>query len=191
MRYLVIVVLAILTFAPMQALGVASKVSKQRIYHTERHGGSDMQTNQALGDLFYPWPFHHGQGSDHGMARELRSTGMISTTDILFESNSSEIKPQSRRTLDEIGGILSQNPNLKIEIGGHTDAVGSDEYNKTLSRERAQQVKTYLVSHFPRIKAGNLTVAGYGRSKPVASNETSSGRKQNRRVEFKVLSGAK
>jgi OOP family OmpA-OmpF porin len=51
-------------------------------------------------------------------------------------------------------------------------------------------VKTYLVSHFPRIKSGNLTVAGYGRSRPVASNETDAGRKQNRRVEFKVVGGA-
>ena len=89
--------------------------------------------------------------------------------------------------LDEIGKILIQWPQLKIEIGGHADARGSDAYNMDLTQKRAQSVLDYLIQGFPQIKADQYTAMGYGERKPVASNKTVEGMAKNRRVEFKVL----
>ncbi|MDH3217862.1 MAG: OmpA family protein, partial [Candidatus Krumholzibacteria bacterium] len=118
---------------------------------------------------------------------QLLDTGMIRTSNILFETNKADLKPESRRILDEIGGTLQQWPELKIEIGGHTDSRGAANYNQTLSERRANAVRDYLVSNFAKVKSGNLSVAGYGESQAIASNDTVAGRAKNRRVEFKVL----
>jgi len=80
---------------------------------------------------------------------------------------------------------LNDNPNLEIEIGGHTDNIGSVAYNLELSRERAKAVTLYLVSKGIRIS--RIKFKGYGRSIPIASNETEEGRQLNRRVEFKII----
>ena len=114
-------------------------------------------------------------------------TGLISTTAILFDFNKATLKPESKDELDKLGGILVQVPDLKIEIGGHTDAIGSDATNMKLSDERAKAVRDYLVTNFSQINADNLISKGYGESKPVASNDTNEGRAKNRRVEFKIL----
>jgi outer membrane protein OmpA-like peptidoglycan-associated protein len=113
-------------------------------------------------------------------------TGVIRASNIYFESAKADIKPESHGRLDEIGGVLAQWPDLKVEVGGHTDAEGTDEFNETLSADRAKAVRDYLVGKFPQINPRNLSVKGYGKSAPVASNETEAGRAQNRRVEFTV-----
>jgi OOP family OmpA-OmpF porin len=114
-------------------------------------------------------------------------TGLISSTDILFDLNKSTLKPESKTELDRIGAILVQVPDLKIEIGGHTDSTGSDKTNMVLSEARANAVRDYLVKNFPQINGANLMAKGYGESKPVASNDTKEGRAQNRRVEFRIM----
>jgi OOP family OmpA-OmpF porin len=114
-------------------------------------------------------------------------TGMISTTEILFETGKADLKPASKKVLDEIGKLLVQVPNLKVEIGGHTDSQGSDAFNMKLSEERAKAVRDYLIKNFSDINAGNLASRGYGESKPVADNGTAEGMAKNRRVEFKIL----
>jgi OOP family OmpA-OmpF porin len=114
-------------------------------------------------------------------------TGLISTTEILFDFNKATLKPESKAPLDAIGNILMQVPDLKIEVGGHTDGVGSDVYNKKLSDARAKTVRDYLVKNFPQINGDNISSAGYGESKPVATNDTKEGQAKNRRVEFKIL----
>jgi outer membrane protein OmpA-like peptidoglycan-associated protein len=76
---------------------------------------------------------------------------------------------------------------LRIEIGGHCDARGSDAYNLDLSQKRSQAVLDYLVQKFPQINKEQYEAKGYGESKPVASNKTIEGMAKNRRVEFKVL----
>ncbi|HVO76747.1 MAG TPA: OmpA family protein, partial [Candidatus Bathyarchaeia archaeon] len=76
---------------------------------------------------------------------------------------------------------------LKVEVGGHTDATGSDKTNMTLSNERAKAVRDYLLKGFPQLKADNLSAKGYGKTMPVASNDTKEGRAKNRRVEFKII----
>ena len=118
---------------------------------------------------------------------ELLDTGKITVRDINFETAKWNILPESYRVLDEIGNILVQWPELRIEIGGHADARGSDSYNLDLSQKRAQAVLEYLTAKFPAINASQYTARGYGESKPVATNATVEGMAKNRRVEFTVL----
>ena len=101
---------------------------------------------------------------------------------ILFESGSSTLLPQSFAELDRLAVELKNRPTVRIEISGHTDDQGSETTNKLLSQGRAESVKNYLVGK--GIEAVRMEHKGYGESKPVASNKTEEGRKQNRRVEF-------
>jgi outer membrane protein OmpA-like peptidoglycan-associated protein len=122
-----------------------------------------------------------------GKEAELLDTGQLRLQNVLFETNKADLKPESYPALDEVGSILAKWPELKIEIGGHTDDRGAADYNQSLSQRRAQAVLDYLTSHFSSIHGDQYTVVGYGESQPVASNDTAQGRAQNRRVEFKVL----
>jgi len=118
---------------------------------------------------------------------ELLDKGRITTREIHFETAKWDILPESGPVLDDIGKVLIQWPQLKIEIGGHADARGSDAYNMNLTQKRAQSVLEYLEQHFPQINKDQYTAVGYGERKPVASNKTVEGMAKNRRVEFKVL----
>jgi len=118
---------------------------------------------------------------------ELLDKGRITTREIHFETAKWDILPESEPVLDDIGKILIQWPQLKIEIGGHTDARGSVAYNHDLSQKRAQAVLEYVIVHFPQINKDQYTAVGYGELKPIASNKTVEGMAKNRRVEFKVL----
>ena len=108
---------------------------------------------------------------------------------ILFETGSSIVSDDfSRRQLDEAGKALSSSALAKyrFEIAGHTDSVGTDEYNQSLSESRARAVKRHLVDRY-RIDGSRLEIRGYGETLPVASNESEAGRARNRRVVFKRL----
>ena len=118
---------------------------------------------------------------------ELLDKGVITARDIHFQTAKWDILPESRPILDEIGKILIQWPQLRIEIGGHADARGSDSYNMDLTQKRAQSVLDYLLTNFPQITRDQYTARGYGERTPVASNRTVEGMARNRRVEFKVL----
>jgi len=88
--------------------------------------------------------------------------------------------------LDEVGNTLKQNPNIKVEIGGHTDATGSDKADMAISLKRAESAKKYLMDKF-NVSGNRLVVKGYGKTKPIADNSTKEGRAKNRRVEFRIL----
>jgi OOP family OmpA-OmpF porin len=103
-----------------------------------------------------------------------------------FEPASTRLTAPSRQTLDMIAAALREQPDLKIEVGGHTDSQGSREANLKVSRQRADVVVKYLVN--AGVPRTSLVAKGYGSSRPVADNATEEGRTQNRRVEFKVLS---
>ncbi|MGD8253413.1 MAG: OmpA family protein [Syntrophobacterales bacterium] len=103
----------------------------------------------------------------------------------LYDSNSSYMKAEAYPLLDEVASILMQNPEMKVEVQGHTDNKGSAQYNQWLSEKRAQRVTDYLVSK--GIDPSRLEAKGYGLTQPVASNDTAQGRAQNRRVELKRL----
>jgi OOP family OmpA-OmpF porin len=105
---------------------------------------------------------------------------------VLFDLNSSTLRPEAAAELDKIVQGLKSQPTVRVEIGGHTCNIGTEPYNLGLSRRRAEAVQSYLVSH--GIDASRLTAEGYGEFSPIVSNDTESGRQQNRRVEFRILS---
>jgi outer membrane protein OmpA-like peptidoglycan-associated protein/tetratricopeptide (TPR) repeat protein len=104
---------------------------------------------------------------------------------IFFKTDSHELLPQSMSELSKLLELMTQNANLKIEIGGHTDNVGTLVYNKALSEKRALSVYNYLIEN--GIAEARLSYTGYASQVPVASNDTEEGRALNRRTEFKVI----
>jgi OOP family OmpA-OmpF porin len=118
---------------------------------------------------------------------ELLDTGMIRISDINFETGKADLPADAAPTLDVVGAVLSKWPEIKIEIGGHTDSRGSAAYNQELSQRRAAAVRDYLLGHFSQLQADQLTVRGYGESKPLVPNTNALNLAKNRRVECKVL----
>jgi outer membrane protein OmpA-like peptidoglycan-associated protein len=117
---------------------------------------------------------------------ELLDTGMIQLSDVNFETGKSDILPESFAVLDAVGTLLGRWPELKIEIGGHTDSRGSNATNQKLSDSRAKAVLAYLLGKFPELKAEQFTAKGYGESKPLVPNNSDLNMAKNRRVEFVV-----
>ena len=115
---------------------------------------------------------------------EVEQGKVIVLRNVLFKTASSEITPSSYAELDQLRKYLQSNPAVEIEIAGHTDSVGDEGYNLKLSRERAEAIGKYLVEK--GTEARRLTMKGYGKEAPVASNETLQGRQKNRRVEFRI-----
>jgi outer membrane protein OmpA-like peptidoglycan-associated protein len=118
--------------------------------------------------------------------RETARGLIVNISDVLFDFNKYTLKPGAREKLAKVSGILLAYPGLKIQLEGHTDSVGSDGYNQTLSEKRADAVRDYLVTE--GVPADGVTAEGYGKANPVASNDTPAGRQQNRRVDM-VVSG--
>ncbi len=111
---------------------------------------------------------------------------IVSMPDVLFDFDKYTLKPEARERLAKISGIVLAYPDLKLQVEGYTDSIGSDQYNQTLSEKRAESVRDYLVSS--GVSINNVTAAGMGKSDPVADNGTAAGRRLNRRVEM-VVSG--
>lgn len=111
---------------------------------------------------------------------------IVSMPDVLFDFNKYTLKPEARERLARISGIVLAYPDLKLEIDGYTDSVGSDEYNQTLSDKRAESVRDYLVSS--GVGMNSVAARGMGKADPVADNSTAAGRQLNRRVEM-IVSG--
>jgi len=113
--------------------------------------------------------------------------GLIANmSDVLFRSGSYELMPAARERLAKVSGIILAYPSLHVAIEGHTDSVGGDEYNQSLSERRADSVRDYFVQQ--GIPAASIEARGFGKTSPIAANDTPEGRQQNRRVEL-VLSG--
>ena len=111
---------------------------------------------------------------------------IVSMSDVLFDTGQYSLKPGAREKLAKVAGILISYPGLNIEVGGYTDNVGGDELNQKLSENRAGTVLKYLVEQ--GVITNSVSAKGFGDTSPVASNTTSSGRQENRRVEL-VVSG--
>jgi len=109
-------------------------------------------------------------------------------SDVLFDTGKFSLKPGAREKLAKVAGILLAYPGLNIEVGGYTDNVGGDAMNQTLSENRADSVRDYLVQE--GVASGSVSAKGYGSTLPVASNDNSAGRQQNRRVELLVSGDA-
>lgn len=104
---------------------------------------------------------------------------------ITFAFNRYDVQPQFQATLNEVAQTLNAYPATMIDVLGHTDSVGSDAYNQTLSEQRASSVANYLVAR--GVNRARIATRGYGESMPIADNATEAGRAQNRRVEIKVV----
>jgi outer membrane protein OmpA-like peptidoglycan-associated protein len=115
----------------------------------------------------------------------LTAGSVIALRNIFFNTASYELLPTSNAELDKLTALLKANPTLRIELGGHTDNVGADAANLSLSDQRAKAVRDHLVSK--GIDGARITARGYGETKPVATNDTEEGRAQNRRTEVTVL----
>lgn len=118
-------------------------------------------------------------------ASNLRMGATIKLNRIYFEPDSTNMEASSIPTVDELFDFLQENPNIVIEVGGHTNGIPSHEYCDQLSTERSKSVAQYLVDK--GIPASQLRYKGYGKRKPVATNSTEEGRAKNQRVEIKVL----
>jgi outer membrane protein OmpA-like peptidoglycan-associated protein len=118
--------------------------------------------------------------------RETARGLIVNISDVLFDFDSATLRPGARERLARVAGILMSTPGLRINVEGHTDSVGTDGYNQRLSEARAASVRDYVVRN--GIQSGTVGTAGFGESQPVATNGTSAGRQQNRRVEL-VVSG--
>jgi outer membrane protein OmpA-like peptidoglycan-associated protein len=111
---------------------------------------------------------------------------IVNMSDVLFDFGKHTLRPGAREKLAKISGIVLAHPGLKLEVEGHTDAVGSDEFNQKLSEARASGVRDYLVGQ--GLNSANIVARGFGETLPVATNDNATGRQQNRRVEL-VVSG--
>jgi len=111
---------------------------------------------------------------------------IVNMSDVLFDTGRFTLTPGAREKLAKVSGIILSHPGLTVKVEGHTDSVGSDEYNMKLSENRANSVRTFLVGQ--GIESGSVTAQGFGKTMPVADNSTAAGRQRNRRVEL-VVSG--
>jgi outer membrane protein OmpA-like peptidoglycan-associated protein len=102
-----------------------------------------------------------------------------------FAFDKSELLPESYPVLDKSVKLLNDRPEIKVEIEGYTDYIGTEEYNQKLSVERAETVKAYLISK--GIAANRLSTIGYGKGNPIANNDSDEGRAMNRRIVFKII----
>jgi outer membrane protein OmpA-like peptidoglycan-associated protein len=111
---------------------------------------------------------------------------VVNLSDVTFATGQATLQPGAREKLARVSGILAAHPELRLEIEGHTDSIGSDALNQTLSQKRADAVLAYLVQQ--GVPAAAASATGFGKNRPVASNDTAEGRQLNRRVEL-VVSG--
>jgi outer membrane protein OmpA-like peptidoglycan-associated protein len=111
---------------------------------------------------------------------------IVNMDDVLFDTAKFTLRPLAREKLAKVAGIVSGHPGLRLDVEGHTDSVGGDDYNQQLSEQRGATVRDYLTGQ--GMATGSVSSKGFGKTQPVASNETPAGRQQNRRVEL-VISG--
>ena len=111
---------------------------------------------------------------------------IVNMSDVLFDTGKSTLRPAAREKLAKVAGIVAGHPGLRLDVEGHTDSVGGEDYNQKLSEQRGGAVRDYLTKE--GMAAASVTAKGFGKGQPVATNDTAAGRQQNRRVEI-VISG--
>lgn len=154
-----------------------------------RRGDNYAVTARAPGRLFASQhieiPAVLPENTEYRLIHTLQPVNGSTRLLLFFAPNSVILERESTIDLDFAVSFLRENPDVRIEVGGHTDNVGDPEENRRLSLERAQAVKAYLIGN--RIKGERIAVQGYGDTRPIASNSTEEGRQMNRRVEMKVV----
>ena len=112
---------------------------------------------------------------------------IVNMSDVLFDTAKYTLRPEARERLAKVAGIVLGHPGLRLEVEGHTDSVGGEAYNQHLSEQRAGSVRDYLI-HQGISGMDSIPAKGFGKSQPVATNDTAAGRQRNRRVEL-IVSG--
>lgn len=147
---------------------------------------SDLTAQQAVGDRE---ELRAKLLQQFNLILETRDTArglVVNMSDVLFDSGKYTLRPLAREKLAKISGIVLAYPSLRLAVEGNTDSVGTEEFNQTLSENRAESVRSYLTAQ--GVPESSTSAQGFGKSRPIASNDTSDGRQQNRRVEL-VVSG--
>ncbi len=147
---------------------------------------SDQQLSQAIQDREALRAKLLAQFNAIFVTRDTARGLIVNMPDVLFDTGKSTLHQEAREKLAQISGILLAYPDLRIAVEGHTDSVGSDDMNQTLSEQRANSVRDYLATE--NVPTTSMTSQGFGKTRPVATNDTAEGRQQNRRVEL-VVSG--
>ena len=111
---------------------------------------------------------------------------IVNLSDVLFDTAKFSLRPEAREKLAKVAGIVSGHPGLRLDVEGHTDNVGGDDYNQNLSEQRGSSVRDYLTQQ--GMQQGSVSTRGFGKTQPIASNDSAAGRQQNRRVEL-IISG--
>lgn len=142
----------------------------------------------GLPDVADSCPNEYGIEAEHGCPKaykdvEVTDSQVVIRQQVHFETNRAKIRPQSFALLDTVAQVLRDYPKIRVEVQGHTDSQGPDKKNLTLSQQRADAVREYLIGR--GIEPYRMTAVGYGESRPIDSNKTASGRANNRRVEFR------
>jgi outer membrane protein OmpA-like peptidoglycan-associated protein len=142
---------------------------------------------QIIGQVSYTFGLHTTERKHYYTTKDVNIVDrkFVIKKRINFKVGKAELEPSSFSLLNEIAEVVQQNQVKKLLIAGHTDSTHGEEYNLKLSLARANAVKTYLVSK--GISEDVLTTQGFGKRKPMASNATEAGRRENRRVEFFIL----
>jgi outer membrane protein OmpA-like peptidoglycan-associated protein len=145
------------------------------------------QNGRNLWATLYKGEFNEIRVADAGavnkdLGSNLKTNCHVAVYGVLFDFNKSTLQPASDPVLQQILDLLKKTPTLKIEVQGHTDNVGGDAYNQTLSEARAKAIVTWLAQH--GIAGDRLTAKGFGKTRPIADNATDAGRAKNRRVEI-------
>lgn len=147
---------------------------------------SDLQAQQAIHDRE---ELRAKLLQQFNLILETRDTArglVVNMSDVLFDSGQYTLRPLAREKLAKISGIVLAYPSLMLAVEGNTDSVGTEEFNQTLSEKRAESVRAFLTQE--GIPEASTTAEGFGKTRPIASNDTADGRQQNRRVEL-IVSG--
>ena len=166
--------------AEAAAAAAATAAAQQQTAEAEREKQEALQQKEAMRARLL------AQLNQVLQTRDSARGLIVSMPDVLFGFNQYTLKPEARERLAKISGIVLAYPDLKLEIEGHTDSIGTDEYNQVLSEKRADAVQGYLISS--GVTPDHVSAVGLGKTNPVADNSTATGRQLNRRVEM-IVSG--
>lgn len=156
---------------------IAKRQAEQAISAAEEEAAKAARAKAEADELMKELSELKAQQTERGI--------VLTIGDVLFATGKANLSPDANKSVTKLAEFLRKYPNRDVLIEGHTDSVGSDDYNLTLSRNRADSVKNKLVGD--GIEAGRITTMGYGKKFPLASNDTKAGKAQNRRVEVIIL----
>ncbi len=172
--------------AARQAQGAQASAEADSDRNRAAAASSDLQAQQAIHDRE---ELRAKLLQQFNLILETRDTArglVVNMSDVLFDSGQFTLRPMAREKLAKISGIVLAYPTLLLAVEGNTDSVGTEEFNQTLSEKRAESVRSYLTKQ--GVPEASTTAEGFGKTRPIASNDTADGRQQNRRVEL-IVSG--